>query len=273
MIQMEKRRFSKAFFLLYVINCVLVTSCTPVFYAPGTVPVPGLEEKGDIRAAVHTAESSDSESGNSGTGIDIELAYSPIDGIGLIYHSNNFSDRFSNSIVNGHTFLGIPTFRYERFTAKGSLHNLGAGKYHHINDKLIWETYATVGLGKFSITPDRTGSKLTAGLNKIAIQSGLLFKTPFFEAGFTFGLASLNYKNIQGDVIHNDQSQNAYLKNHNSHILANHASTIRLGAEQLKVQLQIGGVSNLTHRDFLMNDNFVSLGIVANPNLFFNKNN
>ncbi len=250
--------------LLIGLYVLLFSACTPTYYAPGTMAAPGLKEKGDIKIGVHSSSSSDSESSSQGTGFDLELAYSPIENLGLLYHSNSFSDGFSNPVNERSGPYGIPVYDYISYVAKGSIHNLGAGYYKNLNPDWIWESYATAGLGSFEIKSKETSRNITADLRKMSLQTGVLFRKSFFEFGATYGLSTLSYNNIQGEIINFNDSQNNYLTQRSNHLLSNFASTLRLGYKPVKIQMQIGATKNLSHDDFKMNDAYASLGLFLN---------
>jgi len=255
----------KSLFLLYVTLSLFVTACTPTYYAPGTLPTPGLKNKGEVKFAVHKSESSDEESTSIGSGMDVEIAYSPIQNLGLVFHSNRFSDSFQNPIKRGSGLYGFPEYEYVQYTAKGDLYNFGVGYYKNLHPSLVWETYGTVGLGSFDMR------ELTADLRKTAIQSGVVYANDIFECGIHLGLASLKYRNIQGDVTNYDESQNQYLNENSDNVLANTALTVRLGYRPVKIQLQVGGSENLTNPDFKMNDNYASCGLFFDVSELFKK--
>ena len=259
-------------FLLYVTLVVLVTSCTPTYYAPGTMASPGLQKKNDIKLGIHSSDSADNETGNAGTGFDTEIAYSPLENLGILFHSNSFSDNFSNPKQTGRGFLGIPTYDYVPFTSRGNLNNIGVGYYKNLNPSWVWETYATIGSGDFNISSERSGQSLKADLKKYGIQTGVVYRKSIFEFGMSYNLSSLNYNNISGEVLNYDESQFDYLTQRSKNVLSNFSTTIRIGLEQAKLQIQTGSSKNLSHSDFKMNDSYMSIGLFVNVDKFISKN-
>jgi len=132
---MKTRTCLQSLFLLYVTFGLIVTSCTPTYYAPGTMPSPGLQKKNDVKLAVHKTDSYDDNSISQGKGFDLEMAYSPVENIGIVYHSNSFSDGFSNPVGSRPGPYGIPIYEYKKYVSRGSIHNFGLGYYKNISVK------------------------------------------------------------------------------------------------------------------------------------------
>jgi len=103
------------------------------------------------------------------------------------------------------------------------------------------------------------------------MQTGILYRHDIFEFGLNYGLASLKYTDIQGDIINYDESQNEYLNKRSDHILSNFSTTMRLGFKPFKLQMQVGKTANLSHQDFKMNDSYMSMGLFFNIDELFNK--
>jgi hypothetical protein len=75
---------------------------------------------------------------------------------------------------------------------------------------------------------------------------------------------SLNYSNIEGDLIFENVNQAAYLEDNKSNLLLEPALTLRAGVEKVKLQAQMGVSYNLNHPDFRQDKSFFTIGLNFN---------
>jgi hypothetical protein len=253
--------FIKAYLVIIFGAILLMTSCSPVYYGPTAPTISGLEKKGDIRVSggisvsengehsnpIQNTQSSQNRSRSSNSsntsvgGLDFSLAYSPIDRLGLTYNLSAFSEE-------GSTYSGNYT-----------LHNFGVGYYKVLAPSVIWESYATLGLGKLNISAQEDGT-LSSNLFKTGIQSGLLWRNSIVEFGGTLSLAHLRYTGIKGDFLYEENSQSAYLQNNRSHILLEPSMVMRVGYKPVKFQLMMTASENLFNRGYRQNNFHFSFG-------------
>lgn len=111
--------------------------------------------------------------------------------------------------------------------------------------------------------PQTTGD-ISANLLRFGIQPSLGYKSNHFEAAISSRFASLNYSNIEGDLIFENVNQVNYLNDNKSNFIIEPALILRGGFEQIKLQLQLGYSLNVTESDFKQDKAFGTIGLNFN---------
>lgn len=231
---------------ILIICGLLYTSCSPIFYGPTTQALPGLEEQGDVKLSVagsYVYEVS---------GVDLGVAYSPIDRIGVLLSYS----RFSESKPSVSEFADLQTFG-----GQYNLIDIGLGTYKQLAPGFIWENYALVSRGKIDVADNR-GRQLNANLLKLGVQSGILFKHKVVEIGASTKLSYLNYSTIDGDLLRvNGFDEVTNLRQHNKHLLLEPGLVFSAGYDPIKFNLQLVGSAKLTKAPLVRTTLYVSFGV------------
>lgn len=200
-----------------------------------------LEKKGDIAATL---------AGNSNR-IELQGAYALKNNQGAVLNFGVFP-RKGDSKSNG---------------GSGSLLELGYGYFKPVNKNWRFETYGLAGLGgvenHFPSTVDTyqtTDGKISASMLKFSIQPAIGYCHKNFQVIFSSRFSSLNYSNIKGNLIFNKVNQQDLLYRYRSNFLFEPALTLRLGAENFKVQAQYLWSYNMTRGDLGQEKNMLTLG-------------
>ena len=220
-------------------------SCNPKFYTPNTQNVPLISDKGETNLTL---------SGN-GNQVEFQGAYGVTDNIALQVNGGLFNP---SDLDNGNG-------------GSGNFFEFGGGYFKPIDNNLVFETYAIVGLGSFEnhLPSTTTSNPLTKGdisanILRIGIQPNFGYKSNHFTAAISTRLVNLSYSDIKGDLIFENVNQSAYLKENSSNLLLEPALTLRGGFEKIKVQMQFGYSLNLSNSDFRQDNSFLTMGLNFN---------
>lgn len=233
---------------------VLLVACSPVYYAPSTQHVPLLTEEEEFTVAGGYSGSS------SADGATINSAYA-------------FDSNWA-LMANGSIFLAGDS-KDNSSTGSGGHLEAGAGYFTEVSDKLVFETYGLIGFGgmnnRFPLTvqdyPETTG-EIKANVLSLALQPSFGFKSKYFEAAISFRTGMVNYSNIRGSLMMQNEDQDAvgsqqeYLEDNKSNFLFEPALTIRGGLEFLKLEAQTGGSLNLTNQEFPQDPSWITIGLI-----------
>ncbi len=225
------------------IACLILASCSPKYYVPNTQNVPLISSKGDFSGGV---------AGN-GSQFELQASYGIADHIGLMADVSLFKqkDDENGSGGSGKYFEG----------GLGYFSRLGAAS------PWIFETYGLFGIGNmenhFPSTvnkyPNTTG-KIEANVARFALQPAIGYKHKYFEIAASPKFSYINYSDIKGSLIFDDQDQIKYLIDNKSSLLFEPALTLRFGLKQFKLQLQLSKSLNLSNEDFKQDKSFITVG-------------
>ena len=234
--------FRKLFFLVVGFG---FASCSPKFYSPNTQNVPLISEKGETNLTL---------SGN-GNQVEFQGAYGISENIALQ--------------ANGGLF--IPSDLDNGNGGSGKFLEFGGGYFKPLNNNLVFETYAIIGLGSFenhllsaTNSNPQTMGNISANLLRVGIQPNFGYKSKYFSAAVSSRIVNLSYSKEKGDLIFEGEHQADYLKNNSSNFLVEPALTIRGGLEKFKLQLQYGYSLNLSNSDFRQDNSFFTIGLNFN---------
>ncbi|MFT3753239.1 MAG: hypothetical protein QM800_10320 [Paludibacter sp.] len=232
----------KNLMITIALGCILSYGCSPIYYSPNTLNVPLISEKGETNLTL---------AGN-GNQVEFQGAY----GI-----ANGFAMQ-----ANGGLF--IPADLSNGNGGSGKFIELGGGYFHLIREHFVFETYGILGLGSMenhlpSTTAQYTQTRgnISASVFRYGIQPNFGFKSKYFAAAISSRIVSLNYSNIQGDLIFDGINQTDYLTNNRTNFLLEPAITIKGGFEKIKLQIQYGYSINLSNKDFKQDNSFLTLGL------------
>ncbi len=224
---------------------IIAPACSPKYYTPNTQNVPLISEKGETNLTL---------SGN-GNQVEFQGAYGVTENIAIK--------------ANGGLF--IPPDLDNGNGGSGKFLEIGSGYFKPINEKVIFELYGVMGFGSFEnhlvstiSTNPQTSGNISSNIFRIGVQPNIGFKGDHFTAAFSARLASLNYSNINGDLIFDKIDQSTYLKDNKSNFLIEPAITLKGGFEKIKIQVQLGYSINASNSDFKQDDLFLTAGLNFN---------
>lgn len=227
---------------LLIILGITVSACGPTYYAPNSLNIPIIKEKGqtNISDGINITDFT--------SGFEIQGAYGLTDKIAL---------QFNTDFVNGDDTT--------ENSGSGHLIEVGTGYYKVIAPKLLFETYGLIGLGGVNYKDSNdnyyTGS-ISSNFWRFGIQPSMSFSSKYFTASLSTRLANLHYYNINGNLSYNNYEKEAdYLKNNNSQWVVEPGLTLQAGGENLKLQLQLVESINITNENFPQDYVLVSLGL------------
>ncbi len=215
-------------FTLLAFAIVVLTSCTHYYYAPNMHNVPMLKEKKDARIMIAASN------GGEISSTEVQGAYAVSKNIG---------------IQGNLMFATSKTDQDSANKGKGNLYELGIGYYKPLlASKFVFETYAGVGGAKISNT---FSNKLTIHTNatRFYLQPSFGFSGRHLQVALSAKICGVNLSKPSGyggldsvNTAHLD-----YIANNPFSLMLEPALTIRLGYENIKLQLQYGISQNLSH--------------------------
>jgi len=223
----------------------LLISCSPKYYVPNTQNVPLIHAQGQTNLSV---------AGN-GNQVEFQGAYGINDALALQ--------------LNGG--LVIPQEEDNGNGGSGNVIEGGLGYYRNLNTNLLFDVYALVGFGSmkndFPSTlpafPNTTG-KISANMLRVGLQPSISYHQKYFSISGSARIASLNYNNIEGSLIFDEEDQVDYLNDNKSNFLIEPALTLRGGLEKLKIQIQLAKSFNVSNSSFKQDDSLLSVGLNFN---------
>ncbi len=230
---------------LFALAAVLVAGCSPKYYSPNTQNVPMISEKGQVGLTV----------AGSGNQVEFQGAYGLTNQLALQ--------------ANGGWF--IPADLDNGNGGSGRFVEGGLGYYRPIGEHFVFETYGIAGFGKFENHlpstqeqyPETTG-KISGNIGRYGLQPNFGFVTKYFTIALSSRFVVLNYSDIDGDLIYNNEDQATYLRENKTHFLIEPALTLRGGLEWLQFQIQFGPSINVTNSSFPQDDGFATFGLFFN---------
>lgn len=223
-------------------------SCSTTYYIPNTQHVPVIDEKGETSITV---------AGN-GNQAEFQAAY----GVG-----ESFAIMADGVVV-------FPQDDDNNNGGRGNLVDLGVGYFKPLSENLLFDTYAIVGFGKMenhfpgTVTAfPNTSGDISANLLRYGLQPSLSYHTDFFSITGSVRLVNLNYNNINGTLMFQNEGDDIpidqidYLGRNNSNFLIEPAITLRGGFEKAKLQLQYLRSFNVTNSDFPQAKDLISVGL------------
>ncbi|CAM3578932.1 hypothetical protein COSO111634_19840 [Corallococcus soli] len=147
------------------------TGCTTTLYKSNQVSAPLLREQGEFKGSI--------------TPSDVQLAYSPREGVGLL--------------ANGY----YESYEEGRREANGLLAEVGGGLYGRFLENAVWEAYGGVGYGRSTASDqlDAGGGAFrdvgfTAKGVRAFVQPNLGYVTPYFEVGGSLRMSAVKYLSL-----------------------------------------------------------------------------
>jgi hypothetical protein len=233
--------------MLLPFACVglLAVSCSPKYYSPNTQNVPLIRERGEVGITL----------AGSSNQVEFQGAYGLTNSIAIQANGGWF---IPGDLDNGNG-------------GSGSFGEGGVGFYRPLGESFVFETYGLFGFGKVenhmpSTTeqyPETTG-KITARVARYGIQPNFGWRTKYVTIAISSRFVILDYSNINGSLIFENEDQVDYLRNNRTSLLFEPALTVRGGLEKVKFQVQIGPSINVTNSSFRQDDGYATLGLAFN---------
>lgn len=226
--------------LLTLATCIVmsisITSCI-THYIPPPINNPMLS---------HATEINVSLSGTVGvaTGMrNINVAYSPIEHLGLGYSYNSYSADFESNI-NG-------TVQKDQLY-KGNYNELLGGYYRGFGKYGLLELYSGIGLGKSNynyinyFSSNGTDGQSQLAHTRLFIMPAIGFKFRHFQVSYGIKLSRLNYHKVSyTNITYNDLITEVTRIGKKSYLFSDNAITFKFGGENLQGLVQIGATSQL----------------------------
>lgn len=235
-------RSMKKIVFITALGCILMTGCSPIFYTPNTLNVPLISQKGETNLTL---------AGNDNR-VEFQGAY----GV-----TNQFA-------INANGGLFIPANLSNGNGGSGKFIELGGGYFNAIDQNFVFEAYGIIGLGSMEnhlpstvAQYPQTKGDISANIIRFGIQPNFGYKSKYFSAAISSRIVSLNYSNIEGDLIFDGINQINYLIDNRSNFLVEPALTIKAGIEKVKIQIQYGYSLNLSNSKFKQDKPFLTLGL------------
>ncbi len=228
--------------LILCVVALIAIGCNPKYYSPNTQNVPLLSEKGEVNLSL---------SGNANQA-EFQGAYAA-------------GEHFALQANGG---LFIPKDLENGDGGSGKFIEAGAGYFTPVSERFVFELYGLLGTGnvendlrsRATTNPPTTGV-ISASVFRYGIQPNFGFKSKYFSAAVSSRIVSLNYSNIDGDLVFDGMNQRTYLSDNSTNFLFEPALTLRAGIEKLKFQLQIGRSFNLSNEDFRQDNGYATVGL------------
>jgi len=220
--------------LSLLLLCIVVSGCSPIYYAPNTLNVPMIRGKGEIVGSGHF--------GDHGS-LNFQGAYSPKQNFAITGDGFWASEKSSSSISgSGHYITG------------------GAGYYRPITPHLMWDAYGLMGFGSVKNNLSNTGAQrdVSSRFVRYGVQPSFGFQSKFFDASFATRFVGVRYYHTTGS----EAAEVQYLKDAPTQFLFEPALTVRAGYDVIKAQFQIGHSHNMTNKNFKQEDDIASIGLV-----------
>lgn len=221
---------------MFFTACVVFSSCA--VYAPNTVNVPGLSNKGELAGSIA-----------GGNGLNIQGAYAVSSNIGIMVNYMN-------------TQQLVETDNIKR-DGSGNLLEGGIGYFYNTDSKLRLEIYGGYGAGKVDITKtDNNSRKFSTNANRIFLQPSVGMASKNFELFFTTRVANVNFSDVQSTYTKSDLDADNFNDIEDTRwLFVEPAFTLRAGIKNVKFQLQAGRSIKLNKEKLGHDPGLGSLGI------------
>ncbi len=232
--------------LAVICTCMLLVSCSPVYYAPNSCNVPLMQEKGDLTIQ---------GSRNFEAGKDLQVSYAASKNIGVLLNYMDIKESASGNF------------------GEGNMTEFGIGYYSKASKTAVLEIFAIAGKGSLEHSfsdSQETGGDLTADINKYAIQGNFGFRNKILEFAISVKPTYIHYSNIVGDLKFENENQIDFLNQNDELFLIESALIARLGFKSFKLQAQAGSSSVDDKSRFGKRSNYLAVGMFINFNFFGN---
>jgi len=219
---------------------LMLSGCSHYYYLPSSPNIPLLTQQGDWRASIAGYQGG---SGSTIPGFELQGSYAISNKIGLI------TNLLTVSKTEGSEY------------GKGSYFDLGAGYYKASKSgHFVYEIYGVLGVGHAENGFANLGSS-RANFSKIYIQPIIGYKSKYFDAGFTWKLASQRFSAVQytGTLDSFELDRLTNMQSNPDSFLSEPGFVVRVGIKNIKAQFQYG-ISINSNRQTLAG---VGIGIIV----------
>jgi hypothetical protein len=257
-------------FTFYFTLLILITSCSPYFYAPNTPQTPLFREKGETQISGHYGGGKASESFQlqMAAAIDSHLAVlsSLYKGYGEIeenYSLMVFGIPFSyyNKYITKMTQMEIAAGYFKTTTKKKSVEWFGGVSYGEVQNNYLRDYYNG---SNYKVFPFEVKNNFI----KPFIQRNFGYRTKYIDFILNNRMSFLHIDRFR-ETHHNDNGYTKtsdnyvdYVRKYPNSFLLESGITLRLGEGDLKVQLHLGTSINLSDFAYYQEHYLLSLGLV-----------
>jgi hypothetical protein len=220
----------------------LFSSCSTSMYVSNTVNVPLLKEKGEVKLNIDQSNA--------------QLA------VGVGNHWGVMVNGFYRSYEKA-----------DNYVHEGTLGEIGFGYFKPFRNRMVFETYAGLGIGTIDKKQTYTGNdnnaywaSFNAQGTKAFLQPSIGYAGRFFDAAFTPRVSFVKYTHFKAYGYTEEQLAEDYLDNDRItkgiYTFLEPAITVRAGYKFIKVQAQYGLTMNMSPRPIRHPYSFSSIALV-----------
>ncbi len=229
--------------LFFLAVFLIITECTPYYYAPNMHNVPLFQGKNEFRLDFSGS------TGQEYSGYEVQTAIAPTDNFGIML--NGFKVKKEDN--------------YDNRWGKGYLIEGAIGTFLPVDKHSIFEFYGGMGYGSVENGYNDQSSSIL-NFNRFFIQPSIGFTSNYFDMAISSKLCGLKYNNIKlhGNIESDDLENITYINQHPFSILFEPAFTLRCGWKYLKIQFQMGFSKNLSNPELKQEKLNMNLGLYLN---------
>ncbi|MGB3547298.1 MAG: hypothetical protein WBA17_10005 [Saprospiraceae bacterium] len=227
---------------------LLLCGCSPRYHYPSSPNVPLLVEKGEFKSGVEF-----------GTGqLNLQASYAVTNHVAVMASGDYVSVTNNNA-------------RDRRW---GRTLEAGVGYFRVIPEnrgKFVMEHFAVAAIGNIEnnfaerdgnlLFGRPAGGDLSGDFYRLGIQSGFGYREEGFVIGIALRAFGLNYRNVSGDLIYDNEDQVSELRQLGTSYIVEPIVTTELGNDVVRAKFQFGTSNNLSNNGLLKRNVFALLGI------------
>jgi hypothetical protein len=243
------------------------TSCSPVFYAPSSVPTPMISEQGEISVSGIAGVSEHATQFNFNTAYGI---------------TNSLAIQLNGAAFNGYD-------NNNKKAGKARQFDFGLGYYKNLSSTWLFDVYIQSGYGELENTffggsfasgwaesSDSPISAITSNFQRSALVAGISYRRKHFSFTYSNRLQSMYYLNPNYSVYSLIEENNtqieapfedefSFIRRNPHQFFLEHSITLRYHHKQVYLQLQAIGATSLSQMDRALFDHVqFSLGMGIN---------
>lgn len=244
---MKAKFYSLLTSIALVVTIFFFQSCSPVPYANVGQNVPLFKNKGEVNINASVANTDDAAGWGAQTAWAVD---SSIAVIGSFY-SMKESDAPQSP---------------EEWSGKGRYFELGVGLFGNgkKDPGLVYETFAGLGFSRIE-NQTAAGSHLDVRYNKFFLQGSIGYSINWIEIALTPRISYINYTKHSYSFpdAENNTAAAAYFRNNDGKLVLEPGVTVRLGYENIKLNVNYCGSTFKAKEaeDINLNTEFVSIGL------------
>ncbi len=238
----------KILLCLLPLFALLLSGCSPLYHYPVSPNVPLLAERGELKSGI-----------DLGVGqVNLQASYAVTDNVAVMA-SGDYTAALS---------------RGGRDRRWGRSLEAGVGYFRVTPEnqgKFILEHFAVAAIGNiennFAERADNllfgrpAGGNLSGDFYRLGLQSGFGYREEGFVIGIALRAFGLNYRNVSGDLIYDNEDQVSGLRQLGTSYIVEPIVTTELGSDVVRAKFQFGTSNNLSNNGLLKRNVFALFGI------------